>query len=290
MFFEQRGGELVRLTGAPAGTYSWQWEGRCLLGGQLPDAKMGSPVTGLIFHMSRCGSTLLARLLAEDPNTLVLNEPDIVNMLLKESLNSTEHESPEQTNAAIVQAVASVSSRVHPDAKRIVIKTTSWNAARASTLMEAFPDARGLFLTRDPRAVLASLGRNPPGWANVSNSWLLGDQPDPTSPSAFASALALAAKGIGGAVGSEPTRWRSIQYADLPKAAVTAAEWFEVAKQPVRDSMGSVSAVHSKTGAVWSPDHEEAANLTVPVEEVEPIESAVREVENLIARAGAEAR
>lgn len=240
--------------------------------------------------MSRCGSTLLARLLAEDPNTLVLNEPDVVNMLLKESLTPGDDEPAESANAAIVQAIARIASQVHPDAHRIVIKTTSWNAAKAATLMEAFPDARCVFLERDPRAVLASLDRNPPGWANASNAWLLGDDRDPTSPSSFASALSHGAQGVGSAVAAEPKRWRSIGYADLPEAAANVAEWFEVSKRPVVDSMGSVSAVHSKTGLTWSPEQEAASDFCVAVEELEPIEWAMNEVESLIARATGDLR
>ena len=80
MFYEQRGGHIRVLPGAPAGTFFWQWQGEHLLSPtRQPDVPA---VTGLIFHLARCGSTLLARLLAEDPNTLVLNEPDVLNTLL----------------------------------------------------------------------------------------------------------------------------------------------------------------------------------------------------------------
>ena len=290
MFFEQRGGQLDRLTGTPAGVYSWQWEGRCLLGGQLPGAHQGPPVTGLIFHMSRCGSTLLARLLAEDPSTLVLNEPDVVNMLLKESLSANDCGSTDSVDAALAQAIARIGSQVDSDAHRIVIKTTSWNAAKASTLMRAFPDARCVFLERDPRAVLASLDRNPPGWAIASNAWLLGDDRDPTSPSSFASALSPVTQGVRSAVATESTRWRSASYVDLPGAAESVAEWFGVATRPVVDSLGSVSAVHSKTGAAWRPDQDAPADASVGVEEIRPIEWAMNEVESLIARAIGDSR
>lgn len=290
MFFEQRGGQLDRLVGAPADLYRWRWEGICLLGGQPPEAHQGPSVAGLIFHMSRCGSTLLARLLAADPNTLVLNEPDIVNMLLKERLSAIHRESTESVDGALMQAVARIGSQINPGARRIIIKTTSWNAAKAPTLMRAFPDARGVFLGRDPRAVLASLDRKPPGWANASNAWLLGDDRDPTSRSALAAAMLRVVDGIGSAVVSDQARWKSIRYVDLPEAALGAARWFGVHEPPVVASMADVSALHSKTGAAWSPDQDAAADLSGAHQDLEPIERTLNDVEELMLQAPGDSR
>ena len=142
------------LPGAPAGTFFWQWQGEHLLSPtRQPDVPA---VTGLIFHLARCGSTLLARLLAEDPNTLVLNEPDVLNTLLLAGMAS-DFVDP----VPFADAVHQIAAHSAPHAKRVVIKTTSWNSVQCDLLRASFPAAQALFLTRDPADVLASLLSQP---------------------------------------------------------------------------------------------------------------------------------
>src|SRR5580693_7844529 len=39
--------------------------------------------TGFVFHMSRCGSTLISQMLAATPENIVLSEPDPVDAILR---------------------------------------------------------------------------------------------------------------------------------------------------------------------------------------------------------------
>ncbi|MEP7031353.1 MAG: hypothetical protein ABI830_10510 [Pseudolabrys sp.] len=60
--------------------------GRCVQTGldvlRELDSSPSLDPAGFVFHMSRCGSTLVTGLLKEVPGTVVVSEPEVVNQLL----------------------------------------------------------------------------------------------------------------------------------------------------------------------------------------------------------------
>jgi hypothetical protein len=128
------------------------------------DSEPSLEPAGIIFHLSRCGSTLVSRLLGTLPGVVVVAEPAPLNALL--GLD------PDRVDAATLVrlvrlVVRALGRRRHDDDRRLVIKCTSWNVRRRAVLAAAFPDTPWLWVQRDPARVLASLLANPPGWLRI---------------------------------------------------------------------------------------------------------------------------
>ncbi len=113
----------------------------------------------IIFHVSRCGSTLLARLLGELPGVLAVSEPAPVNSLLL----ANEFATP----AALRLLVRALGRKRFGDERHYVLKLSSWNVTRAALVRAAFPAARIIWLQRAPEAVVASILADPPGWMKL---------------------------------------------------------------------------------------------------------------------------
>ncbi|MBJ6762539.1 sulfotransferase family protein [Myxococcaceae bacterium JPH2] len=115
----------------------------------------GLPVRGLVFHMSRCGSTLLAQLLAALPRHVVLSEAGPVDTVLR-----AHHDLPgitEDQRILWLQAVvAALGQRRHPEESAVFLKLDAWHALELPLFQRAFPGVPWLFLYREPLEVMAS--------------------------------------------------------------------------------------------------------------------------------------
>lgn len=157
---------------------------------------------GMIFHLSRCGSTLVSRLLGTLPGVVVLAEPGPLNTLLGLDPDRID----DATLVRIVRLVVrALGRRRHGDERRLVLKCTSWNVRRRAVLAAAFPDTPWVWVQRDPVRVLASLLADPPGW--------LGRQAEPRAE--------FAARALGAmleAAAADPAGRLCVDHADLPDA------------------------------------------------------------------------
>lgn len=181
---------------------------------------------GLIFHLSRCGSTLVSRLLRAVPGVVVLAEPAPLNALLRLDPDRVD----EATLVRLVRLlVRALGRRRHGDERHLVLKCTSWNIRRREVLAAAFPEAPWIWVQRDPLRVLASLLAEPPGWLSLQGrpyraARLFGF--DPAAVPAM-SHVEFAARVLGAmldAAATDPGRRLLVDYADLP-----AAVWQRVA-------------------------------------------------------------
>lgn len=125
---------------------------RCRTG--LDDFLRGPPEglrapDGFIFHMSRCGSTLVARLLAALPDSYAANEPEPLDALLRAAGTA-----PEEIQVAALRAMVGALGR--RPSRRWFLKLSAWPALALPLFRRAFPDVPWLFVHRDPAAVLAS--------------------------------------------------------------------------------------------------------------------------------------
>ena len=112
----------------------------------------------LVFHVSRCGSTLFPQALAESAHHLAMSEPPPVDFLLREALVNGWL-SPAQAIAALrawMSAWAQRSDAASPALQSASLKIDAWNTGQAPLLMQAWPEALPVFLTREPLAVLVS--------------------------------------------------------------------------------------------------------------------------------------
>jgi hypothetical protein len=175
---------------------------------------------GMIFHLSRCGSTLVSRLLGTLPGAVVLAEPSPLNALL--GLNPGRVE--EATLVRLVRLLVRALGRCrHGDERHLVLKCTSWNIRRRSVLAAAFPETPWIWVQREPARVLASLLANPPGWLGIGvtpprSAGLFGLDPAAVPARARVEFAARALGAMLEAAATDPAGRLSIDYVDLPGA------------------------------------------------------------------------
>lgn len=128
-----------------------------------PDWGLDSaPIHGFIFMMHRCGSSLLAKVLAADPQSVVIAEPTALQEGLWEVLTSgwTREPGPEAVSVlrGLIQAL--VRRRVGSE-RGAWLKFDTFHGLYMHLLRAAFPEVPCLFLYREPLEVLASAMRLP---------------------------------------------------------------------------------------------------------------------------------
>ena len=175
---------------------------------------------GMIFHFSRCGSTVVSRLLATVPGVVVIAEPAPLNALLGLDPRQVDGATLVQLVRLLVRALG---RRRHGDERQLVLKCTSWNIRRQEILTAAFPDTPWAWVQRDPAQVVASLLATPPGWLGhqrppPQTAQRFGIDPATVSNMTRAefTARALGAMLFSAAVG--PPRRVCIDHAELPTA------------------------------------------------------------------------
>lgn len=117
--------------------------------------RAGPAPAALVYHVSRCGSTLLARMLASASGARVVIEPRTLNQALRSTRTGP-------ARAALVRAALDAWA---PAEGPWFVKLTSWNVHHARLLGRLLPGVPSVFLFREPGAVLASHRRSPAGWA-----------------------------------------------------------------------------------------------------------------------------
>ncbi|HTU47643.1 MAG TPA: aspartyl/asparaginyl beta-hydroxylase domain-containing protein [Bryobacteraceae bacterium] len=128
--------------------------------------------SGFIFHMSRCGSTLAAQMLASLSNTVVVSEPPLLDDVLQAHLRSDGLSFEEQVACFRRIALALGQRRIGTET-HYFIKLDAWHTHRLPLLRAAFPDTPCVFLFRDPQQVMVSHLLSP------AQHTLRGGMPDP---------------------------------------------------------------------------------------------------------------
>ncbi|MFM2480917.1 hypothetical protein [Celerinatantimonas sp. YJH-8] len=115
---------------------------------------VGEP-TGFIFHTSRCGSTLMAQMLARLSSNIVIAEAPVIDMALR--ANAFEPDIPREIRIHRLKTVLSImGQRRSTSEQRLFIKFDAWNIAEWPLIEQAYPHVPKLFLYREPLAILVS--------------------------------------------------------------------------------------------------------------------------------------
>lgn len=113
----------------------------------------------LVFHASRCGSTLLAQMLAGLPRNTVLSEPPPLDGLLRAHYRDP---SLAARQAECVSAVLSAYGQRRLGGEgQLLVKFDAWNVFEAPLLRELYPAVPFVFLYRDPLEIVVSQLRQP---------------------------------------------------------------------------------------------------------------------------------
>jgi len=109
-------------------------------------AASAAPPDLIIFHTSRCGSTLLAQLLGLDTGTAVLAEVPLLDQLLA---------------AEAYSELRTVTHMLRRGKQKLVVKTDSWHLLHYETLRRIWPEVPAVALYRHPAEILRSLRKQP---------------------------------------------------------------------------------------------------------------------------------
>ncbi|UII33587.1 hypothetical protein LVD17_07115 [Fulvivirga ulvae] len=103
-----------------------------------------------IFHISRCGSTLITQMLAQSAKNIVYSEPPLTDEILSSDLS---HDVKMKTLRAAIILMGQKRKAPH---QYLFIKWDSWHLAYYGLIRQAFPGVPAIFLYREPVEVLQS--------------------------------------------------------------------------------------------------------------------------------------
>lgn len=116
-------------------------------------------LSGLIFHSSRCGSTLVSQMLAAAAQNIVVSESPPLDFVIGNRVNPKLSE-PEQIE--YLRKIANILGRKrYPEENQMTVKLDSWHILNADVILKAFPGAPCVFLYRNPVEVIVSHLRLP---------------------------------------------------------------------------------------------------------------------------------
>jgi gluconate kinase len=110
---------------------------------------------GFIFHMSRCGSTLLSQMLAALPRNVVLSEAGSIDTVLRAKFREPSL-TDEDRSSWLRWLVSALAQPRNGDEECLFIKFDSWSILDFPLIRRAFPNVPWIFLYRDPIEVLVS--------------------------------------------------------------------------------------------------------------------------------------
>lgn len=154
-FFEQTIEKCLRQPFSLVFRHETTMEALCEWAERAP----GVPPAGFIFHQSRCGSTLAARMLAAVEENIVISEaPPIDAVLRVPGIDEAQR---------IAWLRGMVSALGQPRAggeRRMFIKFDAWHTFSLPLIKAAFPEVPWIFVHRDPLEVLVSQMRSRAAW------------------------------------------------------------------------------------------------------------------------------
>jgi len=125
-------------------------------------APAGLSPSGFIFHVSRCGSTLLAKALARSPRNVGINQGGPLQRGFWAALSDDWRQPIEASECNLEMfrnLVLLLARRRSATQTRSFFKFISWNILYQDFVHAAFPQVPQLFLYREPVEVIASVRR-----------------------------------------------------------------------------------------------------------------------------------
>ncbi len=115
---------------------------------------------GLIFHMSRCGSTLVSQMLAALPSSIVVSEASPIDTVVQARLLQPDLSDDRQARW-LESIIGALGQQRSGDERHYFIKLDCWHTVALPLFRRAFPAVPWVFLYRDPVEVLVSQLRMP---------------------------------------------------------------------------------------------------------------------------------
>lgn len=112
------------------------------------------PPSGFIFHMSRCGSTLVTQMLAALPRHVTISEAAPIDAAVQ--MSRTWPDLPAAQQDKVLTSMVAAFARPRSGEQRCFIKLDSWHTLALPLFRRVFPATPWIFLYRDPVEVLVS--------------------------------------------------------------------------------------------------------------------------------------
>lgn len=119
------------------------------------ELRPGLQPTGFIFHMSRCGSTLVSQMLAALPRTVVLSEASPIDAVLRAHFK-VPGITDDQRVDWLRWMMGALGQQRRGDEDLLFIKLDCWNTLVLPLIQRAFPGVPWIFLYRNPIEVMVS--------------------------------------------------------------------------------------------------------------------------------------
>lgn len=122
------------------------------------------PPQGFIFFVHRCGTTLLAKALAQPAHNLVLNEADALHeeLWVYLSQNWTRPIEPTPDNLELVRnLILALARHREPRVDTCFFKFNPWHTVFMDFIHAAFPRVPSLFMYRNPTEIIVSVVKAP---------------------------------------------------------------------------------------------------------------------------------
>lgn len=116
-----------------------------------------------IFHVSRCGSTVLSNALAALPRHLVIVEPTPLSAVLR-PLRPPMHDLHADARERWLDALIGALGHCRGAEERYFLKFTSWNVLHLPLIRKVIPGFRWVFVYRHPVEVMVSMLRTSSQW------------------------------------------------------------------------------------------------------------------------------
>ncbi len=242
----------------------------------------GLPPSGFIFHMSRCGSTLIAQMLAALPSHIVISEAPPIDALLRAPLPGA---TDERRIAWLRGLLSALGQRRNGGERRFFMKFDSWHTLALPLIRRAFPDVPWIFVCRKPVEVMVSqmhrrAAHMVPGAFSMESPGLDAADAARMSPEEYcARVLGRICSAALAQLRADPGG-RVVNYTELPEAVPSSlAEYFQLdCTAAERDRMREAAQFDAKTPSMFfSPDKaSKAATASASIREmsarwVEPI-------------------
>lgn len=122
--------------------------------------------TGLIFHSSRCGSTLLANACRALDGAIVLSEPPAVDKLIARFITDVdEHGTKAKLYSIFLRAaMKALGQRRTGNEQRLFVKFACCSVSQIERVQRLWPNVPWVFLYRDPVETIVSNIKNVPAW------------------------------------------------------------------------------------------------------------------------------
>jgi hypothetical protein len=198
---------------------------------EVSESRPSLKPNGFVFHMSRSGASLVSRLLASLPQSIIISKATPVDSILHSVMRSRVQDGTTALanglrDHELLRCLIRVLGQPRQGTERhLVIVFNAWNILELAVVRRAFPDVPWVFLYREPVAALESQmkQRNPvsiPGVFPPSSFGLNADAATSLEPEEYCAAVLAALcrvplqqHGDGGML---------VNYSELPEAVWTS--------------------------------------------------------------------